>query len=1497
LRSRRLPPQSSLLSAKLISIAVFLFGLVLVPLIGYLTPKAGAQNQPVNLATNRPTPRKSESVPGELLVRFRRGTTMARLKSRASINVATTTGRNLRIDVNHFGGSEIVEGLMLARVAAEDTPAALLALRARSDVQYVEPNFIRHADAVPNDTSYATLWGLKDTGGGIFAESAWNTTTGNHNVVVGVIDSGIDIDHRDLKDNIFINTGETPGNNIDDDNNGFIDDVNGWDFASNDKTVFDNADDDAHGTHVAGTIGARGNNAIGVVGVNWDVQLLPLKAIGPQGGSDSSILSAYNYAKMMRQRGVNLRVLNNSYGGQHFSQSLFDAVKALGDAGILFVAAAGNDTLDNDSVPHFPGSFDLPNVISVASCTQQGFFSTFFSNFGNQTVHLAAPGENVLSTTPRGYTGPGLVASLTEPDGSTYSNASGTSMSTPHVSGAAALVLAANPSISLQKLRAVLLFGNEHSGSFFFTTITSGRLNANRTLQFALENDTTPPAPAPEFRINQQNGRSVQVFYRNSGDDGLSGNAPLMEFYFTDAVTGEQIRLASSEPGNPNTSTSAIVNVPFKHTSGQLSLRTTDNVGNTSTASVDVTVPADIADPYSVSVGAAAPLTPLNSGTAINLRGDEVTKGISLPFPFPFFGTSMTSAAISTNGAIYFAIPPDVTVPNPNFGPFDFAFPTGANLQGLGMIAGMWSDLRTDRNATDNVYMVQPDVDHVIFRWQGVTFGAETPVNFEIELVRDGTIKTRYGSGNENLRPVIVGISGAEREPYPVASHSSESAPLSLTNAPSVTFALRNPPPPPVADLAVNVITSGEPVISGQNLTFQVIVSNRGPNAADLVNMTAVLPAGLTFISCAPNQFGVTCTNSGGTVTGAISTYLPSAVVGEIQFTIQVRVDAAAGASLQSNISVTSVRPDPNPADNSRTVSTNVVTQTFFGNASAISAGNAHTTSVRSDGTVWSWGRGFQGELGDGNFGQGVFTRTPLLVPGIDGVETIDENNAFVLALKSDGTVWGWGTNFNSQLGDGTGFNVRLRPVQTVGLTNVKGIAAGGAFGAAVKTDGTVWIWGATGHFTGNLSTTNTTPIQLPGVTNVAAIAAGGSHLLLLKEDKTLWAIGVNARGQLGNGSSTNSTTPVQVTGLSNVSRITAGEEFSVAVKADGTVWAWGLNSSGQLGAGGGSMDFSAHPNPVQVTGLPGGITNVSANDTYTLALAGDGTVWSWGNNCCNQSQPPKQVPNFGNVVAIAAGEHHSVALKADGSVWCWGLNTEGEFGDCTFNVSTTTPVRPSGMQRVNSPAINPAGGKFFNAVDVTITSPTASATIRFTLNGNDPNENDPVLAPGGTLHITANTVVRARAWKAGLVPSNTTLVGFEQTTPSGPPVLFLDESAFATKRLAALDSLMWTPEPFSVINPGNLLKPGNDPNTRVSVFAVNLPLFVGESAASVTINLTDGSGAVHNVTAEDVRQVQALDLIRVTFRLPNNLAPGACQVKVIAHNLTSNIGTIQINP
>ena len=372
--------------------------------------------------------------------------------------------------------------------------------------------------------------------------------------MVGVIDTGIDIGHLDLKDNVFINPGEVANNGIDDNGNGFVDDVNGYDFVNGNSTVFDDATNDAHGTHVAGIIGARGNNAAGIAGINWAVQIMPLKVIGNGGvASDSDLIEAYQYARLMRLRGVNLRMLNNSYGGQGFSQSLYDAIKSLGDAGILFVAAAGNQTTNNDFVPEYPASYQLSNVISVAASDLNGSFASSFSNRGAQSVHLVAPGQTVISTTPRGYTGAGLMSAYTEPDGSTYSTLSGTSMAAPHVAGVAALACAANPQISLQKLHAAILFNGNTSGGLSSVTITSSRLNANQTLQAALENDTTPPAVPTNFRVNSQNGRRVELRWNEAGDDGATSPASLDEITFTDTATGEAFKLNSTRALNPGT--------------------------------------------------------------------------------------------------------------------------------------------------------------------------------------------------------------------------------------------------------------------------------------------------------------------------------------------------------------------------------------------------------------------------------------------------------------------------------------------------------------------------------------------------------------------------------------------------------------------------------------------------------------------------------------------------------------------------------------------------------------------------------------------------------------------------------------------------------------------------------------------------------------------------------------------------------------------------------
>ena len=359
------------------------------------------------------------------------------------------------------------------------------------DVAALEPDFAVWTTATPNDPLYGPYnWGLNNTGqtGGkadadIDAPEAWNTTTGNGSVVVGVIDSGVDYTHPDLTGNMWRNPGEIAGNSIDDDRNGYTDDVYGWDFFNNDSNPMD---DNGHGTHVAGTIAASGNNGIGVAGVAWNAKVMALKFLGADGsGSMSAALAAINYATKMRtQYGINVRVTNNSWGGGGYSSSLFNAINQSAQAGILFVAAAGNGGADgigdnNDVTPEYPASYNVANVLSVAATDHNDNLATF-SNYGANWVDLAAPGVNIASTAAGGG----------------YVYMSGTSMATPHVSGAAALAFSHNPSATYQQVRSALMNGVDKLSNLTGKMVSGGRLNAHKTLLNMAPPVTLPAAPS-----------------------------------------------------------------------------------------------------------------------------------------------------------------------------------------------------------------------------------------------------------------------------------------------------------------------------------------------------------------------------------------------------------------------------------------------------------------------------------------------------------------------------------------------------------------------------------------------------------------------------------------------------------------------------------------------------------------------------------------------------------------------------------------------------------------------------------------------------------------------------------------------------------------------------------------------------------------------------------------------------------------------------------------
>lgn len=283
---------------------------------------------------------------------------------------------------------------------------AIRRLRANPNVEYAEPNYIYSIHFIPNDPFFNQLWGLHNTGqtGGtvdadIDAPEAWGIQTGSPDVVIGVIDTGVDYTHEDLTANMWMNLSEVPGNGIDDDGNGYIDDIYGINSITGSG---DPMDDNGHGTHVSGTIGAVGDNGKGIAGVSHQVKIMALKFLNSEGsGYTSDAIECIQYAVNMKSKDINIKGTNNSWGGGGYSQSLYDAIKALRDNDILFSAAAGNSSTDNDSKPFYPASYDLDNIISVAATDHNDNLASF-SNYGATSVDVAAPGVNILSTLPGG---------------------------------------------------------------------------------------------------------------------------------------------------------------------------------------------------------------------------------------------------------------------------------------------------------------------------------------------------------------------------------------------------------------------------------------------------------------------------------------------------------------------------------------------------------------------------------------------------------------------------------------------------------------------------------------------------------------------------------------------------------------------------------------------------------------------------------------------------------------------------------------------------------------------------------------------------------------------------------------------------------------------------------------------------------------------------------------------------------------------------------------
>lgn len=657
-------------------------------------------------APSRPTlpDRSPQFVQNQLLVRFRNA-------SAEQIAVQLHSRAHARA-VRRY---TTLPGLQLVQLdPGVDFQTALNTYRSDPSVFYAEPNYIRKAlDNTPNDTYFHDLWNMHNTGqpilfpyppntgptaatpgADIHALEAWGVTTGSSSVVIGLVDTGIDVHHEDLAANVYQNTADCFNDGIDHDGNGYVNDCYGWNTLDGNNDVSDIVD---HGTHVAGIMGAVGNNGIGVTGVNWSAKIITCKFLGVNGGTDDGAIGCMNYIATMKDRGVNIVATNNSWGGYGYSQALYDSIDSLRQRGILVIAAAGNESNDNDGLyPLYPASFALDNVISVAA-NDFTDAQSYYSNFGTHSVSISAPGDYILSTTPN----------------NTYSIYSGTSMATPHVTGVAALLKAQDLTRDFKAIRNFILSGGDVQPKVA-TSITHSRLNAfnsvtcqNRTVSAPLQPQSSPmfassgkplavsmlnincgaPAGAPAVTVNP-GGQNI-AFH----DDGVAPDQDANDGIYSGQWTPAQSGLFSlSFPGGQQIQVAA--------------------------------------DPYSAS---SADYTYRNfTGTNLQLTDNNYAL-IQPPFPISFAGGAYAEIVVSDNGYISF----DSIVPSRAATlPYQYANT---------LIAPFWDNLVP--TATGNVYWTvngtAPNQELVI-EWRNMShFGCKTDgtetVTFQVVLFENTT--------------------------------------------------------------------------------------------------------------------------------------------------------------------------------------------------------------------------------------------------------------------------------------------------------------------------------------------------------------------------------------------------------------------------------------------------------------------------------------------------------------------------------------------------------------------------------------------------------------------------------------------------------------------------------------------------------------------------------------------------------------------------------------
>lgn len=733
--------------------------------------EATARQQARALADEPATVRTSaglEAVQGELLVRFKGGAYLAAAQQAHSALGATVvhTYRSL-------------EGLQLVHLPKDmDVEAAAGLYLKQPGVLYAEPNYLYRTAALPDDPRLGDLWGLNNTGqsngtadADINAPEAWDLTTGSDDTVIAVIDSGINYLHEDLAGNMWVNPGEVPDNDVDDDNNGYVDDIHGINAIANSG---DPLDDNRHGSHCAGTIAGRGNNALGVAGVNWRARLIGCKFLSSAGsGSTANALKCMDYLYNLRTRDsnpVDLVATSNSWGGGAFSQALQDAIERHQQAGILFVAAAGNSNANNDTTASYPSGYPLPNIIAVAA-TDRNDAKASFSSYGRRRVHIAAPGVDILSTTL---------------GTNSYELLSGTSMATPHVTGLVGLLKAQEPSRDWRALKNLVLAGGQDVASMNGITITGRRIRAADTggrgsLTCDNQPFTTRLSPIADS-LQLLRGAKVELSALN-----INCASPAGDVVLTVAPTGSTLTLTDTGTGLDRAAGDGIYTTEWEPP-GAGSYTLTFPSGETVTLTV--------LDVYRPAVAQASQWRSI-TGTPLDLA-DNTSLQVTPPFPIRYGNhPGLTTAWVSSEGYLSFT---DSRLTSVNA-----RLPT-TNFQTL--VAPFWDSLHTASATPGNVYQevlgTAPNREWVVewrntghsarssvtpyesITFQAVFFESSPEVLFNYQDVDFGSGTGTYDRGASATVGVQVNSTAATLFSYNTRSLTPDMSLLWRINAPPV---------------------------------------------------------------------------------------------------------------------------------------------------------------------------------------------------------------------------------------------------------------------------------------------------------------------------------------------------------------------------------------------------------------------------------------------------------------------------------------------------------------------------------------------------------------------------------------------------------------------------------------------------------------------------------------------------------------------------------------